>query len=263
MLSIESTLGCREAAARAIANLAADSIPDQLLACLSSTGAMLTHLARVESSEQAQISAAIALGNLSCGGEETASVIADAGAAAALTILCQSPISAVREAGVFALLEVCNGSPQGRRTALQTDAVPWLVQMLLLGEDGVKKAAVACLGELAREGPGARRKIRESGAVPILRQLAVPKDSRDIGGLSATSTAVVFAAADALQALDPSEMKENEILEERFSSLVCLSLKESSSRLWGSGLMDGELLQESGSQGVSFTDSNTITMPVA
>lgn len=235
---------CQEAAARALANLAADSLPADIAAALPQTASLLAQLALEESNPQGQISAATALGNLACSGAAAAEAVAASGAPAALVAMCRSPMHAVREGGVLALLEVCSGAAEGRRALVHAGAVPWLAQLLLIGEDSVKEASALCIAELAKEGAAVKKAVERSGAAATLKNLAgCGSDGGDEGDPG--MAAVAAAAAAALAGLQRSgagsgEESEGEGTLRQLENTLRLSLRASGSKLWGSGMIESE-----------------------
>jgi hypothetical protein len=249
-----SSHGCRIAAARALSNMVADGMPEELQRSVSEMVQLLTELAipvdeklmqKIPSSTyqhqhqnntttsgptshshhnefEHQIAAACALGNIACADQHGADAVAKYGGAAVLARLCQSEVPSVREAAVQGLWESSRGSVEARHVAVQEQVVPWLVQILIVGEDPAKEAASGCLAELTRCGEIVCAAAEEAGALLLLQQLA-DHGSVDVAGAAA-------AALKALQRRSPdSPSLENE-LSQRLSSM-----RELGSRRFDSG----------------------------
>jgi len=217
--------GCRVAAARGLSNMIADGVPNELRRNVSDMVHLLTELGVSSTDEEVKISlphghnehehqmaAACALGNLACADQHGADAVATYGGAAVLAKLCRSDVPAVREAAVQGLWESCRGSAAALQVAaVEEDVVPWLVQILIIGEDPAKEAAAGCLAELTRCGEVVCAAAEEAGALQLLHRL-VDHGSVDVAGAAS-------AALKALQRRSPdSPSLENE-LSQRLSSL--------------------------------------------
>ncbi|KAG7674975.1 hypothetical protein Ndes2526B_g07819 [Nannochloris sp. 'desiccata'] len=237
--------GCRVAAARGLSNIIADGVPKELKHDVSGMVQLLTELVKSSSDEKVkkishghhnehehQIAAACALGNLACADQHGADAVAKYGGAAVLAQLCRSDVPSVREAASQGLWESCRGSTAAQVAAVQEEVVPWLVQLLIIGEDPTKEAAAGCLAELTRCGEIVCAAAEEAGASQLLQQLA------DHGSVDVASAA--SAALKALQRRSPDSPTLEHVLSQRLSSL-----RELGSRRFDSG---GE--EENGEEGV-------------
>jgi Armadillo/beta-catenin-like repeat len=264
LLHHDAPSGCRVAAARGLSNMVADGVPGELQRAVSDMVQLLAQLAmssdegnedKILGSDRSnshhhhhhhhnehehQIAAACALGNLSCADAHGADAVARYGGAAVLAQLCRSEIPSVREAAVQGLWESCRGSGQARHVAaVQQQVVPWLVQILIVGEDPSKEAAAGCLAELTRCGEIVCAAAEEAGALLLLKQLA-DHGSVDVAGAAA-------AALKALQRRSPDSPSLEHELSQRLSSL-----RELGSRRFDSGgeEEEGELEEEEAAENV-------------
>ena len=182
-----------------------------------------THHGHHHNEHEHQIAAACALGNLACADSHGALAVAKYGGAAVLAQLCRSEVPSVREAAAQGLWESCRGSPEARHVAaVQQEVVPWLCQILTVGEDPAKEAAAGCLAELTRCGEIVCAAAEEAGA-PLLLQRLADHGTVDVAGAAA-------AALKALKRRSPDSPSLEHELSQRLSSF-----RELGSRRFDSG----------------------------
>ena len=223
LLRSDRVPGGRRAAARGLSNMVADGVPAELERAVSDMVLLLADLALSDEDEESQVVAAGALANLACSDGHAAEAVSRCGGAAALAQLCRYESPVVREAGAQGLWEACRGSAEARQVAVSQGVVPWLLQLLLVGEDSAKEAAAGCIAELTRCGEDVCKEAEREGAYELLQRLA------DHG-----SAEVAVAAAAALKALKARSPDSPTV--ERQLSMRLSSLRQALSRRWDSGV---------------------------
>lgn len=223
LLRTEGVPGGRQAAARGLSNMVADGVPAELEHAVSDMALMLAELALSEDMGECQVVAAGALSNLACSDAHAAEAVGRYGGAAALAQLCRSESPPVRETAAQGLWEACRASSEAREVAVSQGVVPWLVQLLLVGEDGAKEAAAGCIAELTRCGEAVCKEAEHAGAIQLLQRLA------DQG-----SSEVAVAAAAAVKALK-DRSPDSPTVESQLSMRLS-SLRQAGSRRWDSGV---------------------------